>query len=76
MVVRDALGDERFRDNPLVTGDPGTRFHAGYPLSAPDGSKLGSLCLIDRRPRNIDAEDVGTLRELGRLLPRKRDSDK
>jgi diguanylate cyclase (GGDEF)-like protein len=68
MVVRDALEDERFRDNPLVTGDPNIRFYAGYPLSAPDGSKLGSLCLIDKRPRTISAEDLVTLRELGRLI--------
>jgi GAF domain-containing protein len=68
MVVRDALEDERFRDNPLVTGDPNIRFYAGYPLSAPDGSKLGSLCLIDRRPRTISTEDLATLRELGRLI--------
>jgi diguanylate cyclase (GGDEF)-like protein len=68
MVVPDAFEDERFRDNPLVTGDPNIRFYAGYPLSAPDGSKLGSLCLIDRRPRTISTEDLATLRELGRLI--------
>jgi len=68
LVVGDAFEDERFRDNPLVTGDPNIRFYAGYPLSAPDGSKLGSLCLIDRRPRTISAEDLATLRELGRMI--------
>lgn len=68
MVVPDASQDERFRDNPLVTGDPNIRFYAGCPLSAPDGSKLGSLCLIDKRPRTISAEDLGTLQELGRLI--------
>jgi diguanylate cyclase (GGDEF)-like protein len=68
LVVQDAFEDERFRDNPLVTGDPNIRFYAGYPLSAPDGSKLGSLCLIDRRPRTMSGEDLATLRELGRLI--------
>jgi diguanylate cyclase (GGDEF)-like protein len=68
MVIPDAQRDERFRDNPLVTDAPHIRFYAGYPLSAPDGSKLGSLCLIDRQPRQMSAEDLATLMTLGRII--------
>jgi diguanylate cyclase (GGDEF)-like protein len=68
LVVKDATGDERFCDNPLVCGDPNIRFYAGYPLSAPDGSKIGTLCVIDRQPRDMGNEDLRLLRELGRMV--------
>jgi GAF domain-containing protein len=51
MIVTDATKDVRFKDNPLVTGDLGVRFYAGAPLISPEGPKLGSLCLIDMKPR-------------------------
>lgn len=68
MVVNDTQTDERFRDNPLVKRDPNIRFYAGYPLSAPDGRKVGTLCVIDRKPRSIDAEDIELLEALGQMV--------
>lgn len=67
MVVADALDDPRFADNPLVTGAPFIRFYAGAPLTMASGLCLGTLCLIDRRPRSLDALELGilgTLRDL------------
>lgn len=73
MVVSDATLDERFRSNSLVTGDPGIRFYAGAPVIAEDGSKLGTICVIDRNPRkefdDCEKEDLRRLsEELTQLL--------
>jgi len=68
MVVNDTHADERFEDNPLVTADPNIRFYAGYPLSAPDGSKVGTLCIIDHEPRDLSEEDQLVLEELGQIV--------
>lgn len=64
LLVRDAREDERFHDNPLVTGDPNIRFYAGYPLTVPNGNKMGTLCLIDTKPRELDDEERALLRDL------------
>jgi diguanylate cyclase (GGDEF)-like protein len=68
MVVTDAAADERFADNPLVQGEPHVRFYAGCPISAPDGSKLGSLCVIDDRPRRMTPDDMEALKDLASMV--------
>lgn len=68
LVVNDTHIDERFSDNPLVTEDPSIRFYAGYPLSAPNGQKIGTLCIIDSEAREMPEEDLQLLRELGQMV--------
>ena len=68
MVVEDATADERFADNPLVTSDPNIRFYAGTPLMTAAGHSMGTLCVIDRVPRRLDASQAKSLRALGRQV--------
>jgi diguanylate cyclase (GGDEF)-like protein len=67
LLIPDAARDERFHDNLLVKYEPHIRFYAGCPLAAPDGSKLGTLCLIDRVPREFSDDDLALLRDLARI---------
>lgn len=69
-VIPDALQDERFCDNPLVTGPPHVRFYAGCPLRGPGGRKLGTLCIIDSKPRAFSDEDVEMLVDLALMVER------
>ena len=62
--IPDASLDPRFADNPLVTGEPFVRFYAGQPLKSPDGHRVGTLCLIDRRPRHLGEVDLRSLVDL------------
>lgn len=69
-IISDAIEDERFADNPLVLNDPFIRFYAGCPLSAPNGRKLGTLCIIDRQPRHFGKEDLEALKDLASMVER------
>lgn len=67
-IVDDATKDDRFRNNPLVTGNPNIRFYAGIPLKTPKGFNLGTLCVIDMVPRELTAVEVVVLQDLARLV--------
>src|SRR5262245_18675399 len=67
LVVPDATKDERFHENPLVVGDPHVRFYAGQVLRGPDGAKVGTLCILDRKPREFSEDDVHVLRDLASM---------
>jgi len=68
MEVPDAQLDERFSNNPLVTDDPFIRFYAGMPISTPQGHRLGTLCVIDSQPRQLDNTQRDTLQRLTRMV--------
>ncbi len=67
-IVRDAALDRRFANNPLVTGAPHIRFYAGAPLVTPEGVPLGTLCAIDRVPRDLSPEQSAALAALARQV--------
>jgi phosphoribosyl 1,2-cyclic phosphodiesterase len=67
MVIEDAFHDPRFADNPLVINEPRIRFYAGYPLIIDDGSCIGTLCLLDTRPRTLHGADLDRLRDLAEI---------
>lgn len=64
LVVTDARLDDRFKDNPLVTSTPGIRSYVGVPLRLKDGHALGTLCVIDVKPRHLDQDQIETLKIL------------
>ncbi|WP_216908183.1 diguanylate cyclase [Synechococcus sp. CCY 0621] len=68
MVVNDASQDERFKDNPLVTGNPNIRFYAGVPLQTPSGFNLGTLCVISPQPRQLAGNEQQLLQDLAGMV--------
>ncbi len=68
LIVEDASTDAVFADNPFVVGDPHLRFYAGHPLAAPGGEQVGTLCILDTRPRTLDAQQRTLLRELAQWV--------
>jgi GAF domain-containing protein len=67
-VVEDALADPRTLANPLVAGALGLRFYAAHPLTTQDGHRLGTLCIIDRNPRQLSADEAATLKTLAAVV--------
>jgi hypothetical protein len=64
-IVKDALQDDRFKDNPLVLSGPKIRFYAGASLTTKAGYNLGTMCVIDRQPRELSNGQISALRVLG-----------
>ncbi len=67
-LIPNALEDERFFDNPLVTEAPKIRFYAGYPLKLRQGIKIGTLCLIDSKPKYMDEEEQQLFNDFGAMI--------
>lgn len=68
MVVEDATLDNRVRNLKAVTGPDHIRFYAGYPIQAPDGSRVGTLCILDTVPRTLEDDELGILQTLGSMV--------
>ncbi|MGJ3262704.1 MAG: bifunctional diguanylate cyclase/phosphodiesterase [Salinarimonas sp.] len=68
LVVEDATADPRFRANPLVTGEPGVRFYAAVPLVLAPDVRIGTVCVVDTRPRSISAEALAGLRDCATIV--------
>jgi diguanylate cyclase (GGDEF)-like protein len=69
-IIPDTSQDERFADNPLVINEPHIGFYAGCPLRFTDGSRLGTLCIIDTKPRSLNDDDIETLKDLASTAER------
>lgn len=68
LVVPDAAADPRFASNPLVTGPPEIRLYAGHVVRERSGHRLGTLCIIDRRPRELEEDELAVLADLARMV--------
>lgn len=68
LIVPDATQDPRFSDNPFVTDDPRIRFYAGAPLKTPDGYNIGTICVVDWKPKQLSAQQADALRALSRAI--------
>jgi len=70
LIIPDARKDHRFAGNPLVIGEPFVRFYAGQPLRGPNGLKVGTLCIVDQKPRMLSTHELELLQELTKLIER------
>jgi len=68
LLIPDTHEDERFRNNPLVVGDPHLRFYAGQPLKGRSGYNIGTLCLADKKPRDLSGQDQQYLKDLAKMV--------
>ena len=69
-IIPDATKDERFHDNPLVVDEPNIRFYAGFPLKSINGTNLGTFCVIDRKPRHFNSDEIEVLKDLASMAER------
>jgi PAS domain S-box-containing protein len=67
-IVTDTREDLRFVDNPLVIGEPHARFYAGHPIHAPEGARVGTLCIIDTQPRLLSSQEISALADLAAMV--------
>jgi GAF domain-containing protein len=67
-VVEDAVLDPRFAQNPVVLEEPHIRFYAGQPIKGPGGHNVGTLCIMDKNPREFKEDEEETLRDLGEMV--------
>ncbi len=70
LLIPDASKDPRFSSNPLVVNEPKYRFYVGCPLRMPDGSVMGTLCLLDTKPHDFNSDDLASLRDLADMAER------
>ncbi|KOP25321.1 histidine kinase [Hapalosiphon sp. MRB220] len=70
LIIPDTFADERFATSPVVTSEPYVRFYAGVPLLAPQGEAIGTVCVVDRVPREITSNQIEALQAIGRLVIR------
>lgn len=74
LIINDTLTDAQFASNPLVVGEPFIRFYAGYPLHGPRGWNVGTLCIVDQKPRTFPLEDQQVLRTLAAIVQKNIDA--
>ena len=68
LIIEDTFKDDRFHDNPMVINEPRIRFYAGYPLSGVSGNNVGSLCIADTSPRQLNETELSIFKMMGKLL--------
>lgn len=67
LVIHDTTADPKFAHYSTVTGEPGVRFYAGYPIESPEGHRVGAFCVMDTDPRTFTDTDLSTLRSMAQL---------